>query len=60
MSGMAALLQRLRRFAEQRVHADGQIVEVDVSSAMHRGSNTITVMAQGREDGSAIILIADN
>jgi hypothetical protein len=45
---------------EERRLADGESRSVDVSSAMHRGNNTITVVAQGRDQGTAVILIADS
>jgi hypothetical protein len=39
---------------------DGERRLVDVSSAMRRGNNnTITLIAQGKADGTASILIAD-
>ena len=39
---------------------DSETRQVDVSSAMSRGDNTLTLIAQGRTDGTATILIADN
>jgi hypothetical protein len=38
---------------------DGETHLVDVSSAMRRGNNTITLVAQGKSEGTAVILIAD-
>jgi hypothetical protein len=38
---------------------DGETRLVDVSSAMRRGNNTLTLIAQGKTDGTASILIAD-
>jgi hypothetical protein len=38
---------------------DGETRRIDVSSAMRRGNNTITLIAQSKRDGTASILIAD-
>jgi hypothetical protein len=38
---------------------DGETRQVDISGAMRRGSNTITVEARGKPGGSATMLIAD-
>jgi hypothetical protein len=38
---------------------DGETRLVDVSSAMRRGNNTITLVAQAKSDGTANVLIAD-
>jgi hypothetical protein len=38
---------------------DGETRLVDVSPAMRRGNNTITLVAQGKSDGTANVLIAD-
>jgi hypothetical protein len=38
---------------------DGESRLVDVSAAMRRGNNTITLVAQGKSEGTATILIAD-
>jgi hypothetical protein len=40
---------------------DGETQTLDVSSAMHKGANNrITVIAQGKAQGSAVILVADS
>jgi hypothetical protein len=39
--------------------ADGEKRDLDVSAAMRRGNNTITITAQGGDNGTAAILIAD-
>jgi hypothetical protein len=57
-------LSRLRLIVDGHVFevsglTDGETRLVDVSSAMRRGDNTITLIAQGKHDGTASILIAD-
>jgi hypothetical protein len=38
---------------------DGEQRTVDASSLMRRGSNTVTIIAQGKSHGSAIVLLSD-
>jgi hypothetical protein len=57
-------LSRLRLVVDGHVFEvsglkDGETHLVDVSSAMRRGNNTITLVAQGKSEGTAVILIAD-
>jgi hypothetical protein len=58
-------LDRLRvvvngRQFELRNLDDGETRTLDVSSAMRKGDNTITLIAQGKDDGIATVLIADH
>lgn len=47
-----------QQFAVTRL-TDGESRDLDVSAAMRRGNNTITITAQGKSQGTATILIAD-
>ena len=47
-----------RQFEVTDLH-DGEERAVDVARAMRRGDNTITLVAQGKANGSATVLIAD-
>jgi hypothetical protein len=40
--------------------ADGERRQLDVSAAMRKGNNTLTIAAQGGGHGTASILVADN
>jgi hypothetical protein len=57
-------LRRLRLVVDGHIFevaglTDGETRRIDVSSAMRRGNNTITLIAQSKRDGTASILIAD-
>jgi len=57
--GVQSLLIRVNRSEFRTKLSDGEVKKIDISSALIHGSNTVTVVAIGRPNGSVDLSISD-